>query len=130
MKKIISMALALCLVIGVMCVLTSCGAIAGGTYNVDGLAGLEATQFKVSGSKMIYTIEKDDTKIDFTFKYEVKEDKITVTYEGDNYEGDNSGVKAAIIVAEVALKAALDGEKTFEKGDGYFKIGAVKFVKE
>ena len=130
MKKIISMALALCLVIGVMCALTSCGAIAGGTYNVDGLSGLEITQFKVSGSKMIYTIEEDDTKIDFTFKYEVKEDKITVTYEGNNYEGDNSLVKVAITVAEVALKAALVGEKTFEKGDGYFKIGAVKFAEE
>ena len=130
MKKIISIALALCLVIGVMCALTSCGAIAGGTYNVEGLSGLEATQFKVSGSKMIYTIEEDDTKIDFTFKYEVKEDKITVTYEGNNYEGDNSLVKFAVATAEVALKAALGGEKTFEKGDGYFKIGAVKFVKE
>lgn len=130
MKKIISIALVLCLTLGVIFALTSCGAIAGGTYNVEGLSGLEATQFKVSGSKMIYTLEKDETKIDFTFTYEVKEDKITVEYKENNYKGDNSGVKLAVSAAEIVLKGALVGEKTFEKGDDYFKIGAVKFVKE
>ena len=130
MKKIISMALALCLVVGVMFALTSCfGAIPGGTYTADGLSGIEEAEFKVSGSKMVYTIEEDETKINFTFTYEVKEDKITVTYEGDDYEGDASLVKLAISAAEVVLKAALTGEKSFEKGDGYFKIGEIKFVK-
>ena len=129
MKKIVSMAIALCLVIGVMFALTSCAPIPGGTYTADGLQGMDAAEFKVSGTKMIYTIEKDDTKIDFTFVYEVNEDKITVTYEGDNYEGDSILVKAAVSAAEVVLKGALVGEKSFEKGDGYFKIGVIKFVK-
>ena len=131
MKKIISIALVLCLALSVIFALTSCGAISGGTYNVEGLSGLDATQFKVSGSKIIYTLEEDEeTKIDFTFTYEVKEDKITVNYEGNSYDGDNSLVKLAISATEVLLKGALNGEKSFEKGDGYFKIGAVKFVKE
>ena len=131
MKKIISIALVLCLALSVMFALTSCAPISGGTSNVEGLSGLDATAFKVSGDKMIYTLEEDDdTKINFTFKYEVKEDKITVTYEGNDYEGDNSLVKLAISATEIVLKGALNGEKSFEKGDGFFKIGAVKFVKE
>ena len=130
MKRIISMALALCLTLGIMLALTSCGAIPGGTYNIDGLSGLDVTEFKVSGDKMIYTVEEGDVKIDLTFKYEVKDDKITVTYEGDNYDGDNSIVKLAISGVELILKGGLVGEKSFEKGDGYFKIGYVKFSKQ
>ena len=131
MKRIISMTLALCLIIGVICALTSCGgAIPGGTYTAEGLDDFDEAEFKVSGNKMIYTVEEDDVEINFTFVYEVNEDKITVTYEGDDYEGDNTLVKLAVSLAEPILEAALVGEKSFEKGDGYFKIGAVKFVKD
>ena len=125
------MTLAICLVLGVMLSLASCGgAIPSGTYAADGLTGYDAAEFKVSGDKMIYTLEEDDTKIEFTFSYEVKEDKITVTYVGNNYDGDSSLMNFAISGVELVFKAALVGEKSFEKGDGYFKIGVVKFVKK
>lgn len=132
MKKIISIALTLCLVVGVMCALTSCfgGGIPSGTYSIEGFKEVDLAECKVSGSKIIYTVESDETKIDITFNYEVKEDKITVTYEGNNYEGDSYIIKGLLITAEAGLKLAFAGEKSFEKGDGYFKIGEVKFVKE
>ena len=131
MKKIISMALAVCLVIGVMLALASCGGgIQNGTYTADGLQGYDAAEFKVNGDKMVYTYDYDDLKIDFTFSYEVKEDKITVNYDGNSYDGDSIVTKGILLGVETVFKAALVGEKSFESGDGYFKIGVVKFVKK
>lgn len=130
MKKIISLALALCLMVGVVFALTSCfGAIPGGTYNVEGLTGFDITEFKVSGSKFVYEEKVEDETVKFTLNYKVADDKITIEYGSSSYSGDSTAMKFAVGLVETALKAALVGEHKFEKGDGYFKVGLLEFVK-
>ena len=130
MKKIISFALALCLAVGVMLTLTSCfGAIPSGTYTVSGLEGFDVCEFKVSGSKIVYEEEVKGENVKFTLTYKVSDDKIKVEFENSSYTGDETAMKFAVGVVESALKLALAGEHSFEKGDGYFKVGLVEFVK-
>ncbi|MBR5817768.1 MAG: hypothetical protein IKY62_03890 [Clostridia bacterium] len=78
MKKIVSLALALCLIVGVMLSLTSCfGAIPSGTYTI----GNSKTEIEVNGSKMTMKEEIMGVEIGFVLSYKVRGDEITLTYE-------------------------------------------------
>ena len=114
MKKSIVKSIALTLVAVMMCLaLVSCGL--SGTYKNDGVFGVGATELTFSGSKVTITmggVEAEGT-------YEIDDDKITITL-------DNAGDDA---LTSSDVLNGFNGEKDFEKGDDYIKIGGVKYTK-
>ena len=110
MKKVISSLLVCVMLLSCVLVLASCEKTLAGTY--------EGTGFGFTTS---YTFKGDDVNIkysaggfsySFDGKYEIKDNKITITFEGDNEKANS-----------------LEGTFDFEEGDGYIKIGLVKYTK-
>ena len=127
MKKIISFALALCLVVGVMFALTSCfGAIPGGTYEIEGTN----QTVEVKGSKMTMKQDIAGTEVGIVVAFKVDGDKIEITYDSVIYDGDNEIVKGIIAEMEEEMGEEVNGTFDFEKGDGYFVIDGAKYVKK
>ena len=114
MKKSIIRVIALSLIAVMMCfALVSCGL--SGTYKNDGVFGVGATELKFSGSKVTITMGS----VEATGTYEINDDKITITL--DNAD-DGALTSSDILIL-------FNGEKDFEKGNDYIKIGGKKYTK-
>ena len=112
MKRIVKIvALALAIVTLATC-LVSCGALSGKYKATLG------TTFEFKGSKVIIDALGLGVKVEG--KYSVNDDKIKFEFSTENIE--NAAVKS---VVEEFNKV----EYPFEKGDGYIKIGVVKYTK-
>ena len=127
MKKIVSLALALCLIVGVMLSLTSCfGAIPSGTYTI----GNSKTEIEVKGSKMTMKEEIMGVEIGFVLSYKVSGEEITIKYEKAIYDGDSETIKGLIADMETEFAEEFEGTFDFEKGDGFFKMDGVTYNKK
>ncbi len=128
MKKIISFALALCLVVGVMFALTSCfSAIPGGTYTIE---DTEST-VEVKGNKMTLQEEiYNGVSVGIVVSFKVDGEEITLTYDSIIYDGDNAIVKGIIEEMEEEIGEEVNGTFSFEKGNGYFKIDGITYNKK
>lgn len=103
--RILSLAMALLMVAAV---LAACGTTLSGTYKTDSLLGSDASM-KFSGSKVTVTgkVLGGLAETTTTYKYSIKDDKIIFT--------DDDGKETS---------------QSFEKGDGYIKVGGVKYNKQ
>lgn len=120
MKKIVSVALALLLLVGTMLALVSCGGdIANGTYKAGAL------EIEIKGNKWIF--EEEGNKI--TYKYSVEDDVISFEYESFTTDEELTDEQRAAFDGAFATEAALKGGK-FEKTDDGFKIGFVTYTKQ
>ena len=115
MKKIISTLLVCVLLLGCVLTLGSCDKILMGEYELDALVGSVKYEFKLT--KVEITVEalgQDVAELEGTYKItenEKGETEITFTFENE----------------EKAKEYA--GTFSFEKGDGFIKIGGVKYNK-
>ena len=112
MKNTFVKVIALALVVATLaCVFASCGKTISGTYTAEALG--TGAEFEFKGSKVSITVKVLGFSGDpVEGKYEIKDDKITFTFESDD-----SDIKK------------YDGTFDFEKGDDYIKIGGVKYKK-
>ena len=112
MKKTFVKVIALALVlVTVACLFASCGKRISGKYEATLIGTGTCLEFK--GGKVIAQFKLLGSYGDpVEGKYEIKDDKITLTFEGDNKDAD-----------------ALEGTFDFEEGDNYIKIGAIKYTK-
>lgn len=131
MKKIISALLVFILLVGCIFALASCGTlIPSGTYE----DALGVSEFKVSGNTM--TVDESGVEVVYTYKIKSDEDDsdaqvIILTFKDAKYDGDNEIVKG--VLAEIKKEAEKDPEADpvkFEMGDGWFKMGGVKYTKK
>ena len=126
MKKILSLAIVVCLCLGAMLALGSCGlfggAIPAGVYEND-LLNQEVT---VLGTTLIMTQSIYGESYDITYKYETNDDdtEITMTIEEVTYEGDNNLIEAMLVGVDVGDEVSAD----LEVGENYFKLDGVKYV--
>ena len=113
MKKTVLKVVALMLVAVVFCTaLVSCGKKLSGTYEANLIAA--EVSYKFSGSKVTVTIDPiigDDTVLEG--KYEIEDDKITFTWEGENADKAED----------------YSGTLSFAEGEDYITIGGVKYNK-
>ena len=110
MKKTVLKVVALMLVAVIACVaLASCGKTLNGEYKT----ALGTPTFTFKGNKVTLEIDLLITATTIEGKYEIEDDKITFTWEGENADKaeDYSGTLA------------------FAEGDGYITIGGVKYNK-
>ncbi|MBR2388470.1 MAG: hypothetical protein IKB02_06845 [Clostridia bacterium] len=110
MKKTVLKVVALMLVAVIACAaLVSCGKTLKGTYET----ALGTPSFTFKGNKVTLEIDLVITATTIEGKYEIEDDKITFTWEGENADKaeDYSGTLA------------------FAEGDGYITIGGVKYNK-
>jgi len=110
MKKTGLKFVALMLVAVIACAaLVSCGKTLKGTYET----ALGTPSFTFKGNKVTLEIDLVITATTIEGKYEIEDDKITFTWEGENADKaeDYSGTLA------------------FAEGDGYITIGGVKYNK-
>ena len=106
--KVLALALAL---VTLTCFFASCGARLSGKYSAE-VWGTGIT-YEFKGSKVFITLKIAGFSGDAVEgKYEIKDDKITFTFESDDDD-----VKK------------YDGTFDFEKGDGYIKIAGTKYEK-
>ena len=106
--KVVALALA---IVTLACVFASCGTRLSGKYEATAVGTGAVLEFK--GSKVFITLKLIGMSGDAVEgKYEIKDDKITLTFESDDKD-----VKA------------YNGTFDFEKGDDYIKIGVVKYTK-
>ena len=93
------------------CVFASCGKKLSGKYEATVIGTGTCLEFK--GNKVFAQFKILGTYGDAVEgKYEIKDNKITITFEGDNEKANS-----------------LEGTFDFEEGDGYIKIGLVKYTK-
>ena len=119
MKKVIRLiALSLVLVMA-LGVLASCGKTLSGKYSADILGTGTTLTFDGKNVKVAVTVlSQEVASVDAT--YEIKDDKITFDFvDEDKVEND----KAKDVLESWKAPA------TFEEGDGYIKIGGVKYTK-
>ena len=110
MKKTVLKIVALMLVAVIACTaLVSCGKKLSGEYKT----ALGTPSFTFKGNKVTLKIDLLITATTIEGKYEIKDDQITFTWEGENADKaeDYSGTLA------------------FAEGDGYITIGGVKYNK-
>ena len=113
-KKILVVALAALMLLS----LASCGKKLSGTYTAD-IAG--------TGSKMVFN-GKNVTVSATLLGQDLASIEGTYTIKGDEITFDFSDDEASDKLNKVL--EALSGTLTFEKGDGYVKIGGTKYTKE
>ncbi len=110
MKKTVLKVVALMLVAVVLCTaLVSCGKTLKGTYKT----ALGTPSFTFKGNKVTLEIDLIFTATTIEGKYEIKDDKITFTWEGDNADEAKD----------------YSGTLSFAEGDDYITIGGVKYNK-
>lgn len=125
MKKILSLALAAVLVVGMVFALVACGDIASGTYKTA--AGME---IEIDGNKMITD--------GVVYKYSVDGDKITLEFdsielsdeEREEMEAAGMDVDALIEQAEARYEEMGAQELAFEETENGFKIGGMEYTKQ
>lgn len=135
MKRIISLALVCVLLVGVVFALASCGSLSGTyTYEQNGMK----MSYKFSGKNVSMITEIGDEKYTIEGTYELNDDetKITVTPDADSvktYLVDMGMIEDADDISDEDLQEFIDEiaeEQSFEKGDGFVKIGGMKFDKQ
>ena len=119
MKKILSLALAAVLLVGMVFALVSCGDIASGKYE-----DARGNVIEISGNKMI--MEEDGVKI--TYKYSVDGDKILVTF--DDIECEDEAVQEMVDAYKATLEAAGEQSYPFEETDNGFKMAGNEYTKK
>ena len=110
MKKILCVAL----VVIVMMSLVACGMKLKGEYRTEEAFG-SYVSYTFSGNKVtVKTFVVGVKALELEGTYEINKDgnEITITYDGDDKAEDNEDV--------------VSGTQSFEKGDGYIKIGSLK----
>ena len=125
MKRILSAVLACVLLVGCVFALASCGGIKNGEYENEA-SGMVV---EVKGSKLSMTTE--GLKVNYTYK--VKDDKITLTYKGVEYVGDNDQLKSYFEANKETIEENYKdsaGEFDFEKTDDGFKLDGMEFKKK
>ena len=112
MKKTFIKIMALALVLVTMvCFLAACGTRLSGKYSAE--VWNTGVTYEFKGSKVFITLKVAGFSGDAVEgKYEIKDDKITFTFETDKTD-----VKK------------YEGSFDFEKGDDYIKIAGVKYEK-
>ena len=106
--KVIAIVLVLATLV---CVFASCGKKISGKYEATVLGTGTCLEFK--GNKVYAQFKLLGTYGDAVEgKYEIKDNQITITFESDDDKANN-----------------LEGTFDFEEGDGYIKIGLVKYTK-
>ena len=117
--RIIALSLVLVIAMGVF---ASCGKTLSGKYEATFLGTGTVLEFDGNKVKASFVINALVTTIDvgpIEGTYTIKDDKITIDFI-DEDKVDNDKAKESL--------AGLAGESTFEEGDGYIKIGGVKFT--
>ena len=111
MKKFTKVIAIVLVLATLVCVFASCGKKIKGRYESTVFGIGTCLEFK--GSKVLAQFKLGGYYGDAVEgKYEIKDGKITITFEGDS---------------EDAKK--LEGTFDFEEGEGYIKIGLVKYTK-
>ncbi len=119
MKKSVRILVVVMAVLMITVVFASCGAKLSGKYSAEAFG--TGKSFEFNGDKVFVTykiVGFSSDPIEGTYK--IEDDKITFDFI------DEEGVENA------ELKAFLSGlthAQTFEKGDGYIKIGGVEYKK-
>ena len=113
MKKSIRILAVVMAVLMVTLVLASCGKTLKGTYSAE-IAGTGNT-LEFSGKKVTITYKFLGQQVGDAVEgtYEIKDNKITITVETEDKE-----------------IGSLNGTFDFEEGDGYIKIGIIKYTKK
>lgn len=110
MKKTVLKVVALMLVAVMLCsALVSCGKTLKGEYKT----ALGTPTFTFKGNKVTLEIDLVITATTIEGKYEIEDDKITFTWEGENADKAED----------------YSGTLDFAEGDGYITIGGVKYNK-
>ena len=129
------MTLVCVMLLGMMFVFASCG-VPAGTYEYDPqtvigdlFGGLQPDEVKVFGSKMTFVYE--DFKL--VYKYELSgeddDQKITLTLDKFEYTGEDEQEEDTYQnIYEKQIGEST--ESSYFEGDGYFKIGGVKYSKK
>ncbi len=105
MKKIIALVL---VTVMLAMALVSCGGISG-TYSAEIIGS--GAEYAFKGSKVTITPKLLGSYGDpIEGKYKIKDGKITITFEGDEEDSEYAGTY------------------DFEQGEGYIKIGAIKYT--
>ncbi len=110
MKKILCAAL----VVIMMLSLVACGMKLKGEYRTEEVFG-SYVSYTFSGNKVTvktYVVGVKAVELEGTYEINKDGNEITITYENGDEAEDNENV--------------VSGTQTFEKGDGYIKIGALK----
>ena len=110
MKKI----LCAVLVVIMMLSLVACGMKLKGEYRTEEVFG-SYVSYTFSGNKVTvktYVVGVKAVELEGTYEINKDGNEITITYENGDEAEDNENV--------------VSGTQTFEKGDGYIKIGALK----
>lgn len=110
MKKILCGVLVVVLLLS----LAACGSKLSGTYKTKEIAGTY-TSYTFKGSKLtveVFVLGQKTLTAEGTYK--IDGDEITITYKGDSKDN----------------KDVLSGTQSFEKGDGYIKIGILTLDKQ
>ena len=112
MKKTVRL-IALAMVAVMLCLaLAACGKTISGKYSAEALGTGATYDFK--GSKVTVTYKALGTEVySVECKYEIKDDKITFTFESEDDD-----VKA------------YNGTFDFEEGENYIKVGLTKYEKK
>jgi len=110
MKKFTKV-IALALVLATLtCMFASCAKLSG---KYEATVFGTGTCFEFKGNKVTVQFKLLGSYGDpIEGKYKIKDDQITITFEGENKDAN-----------------AFNGTFDFEKGDGYIKIGEVKYTK-
>ena len=107
MKRILCIALVAVMLVS----LVACGGKLSGTYKTEDILG-SYVSYTFKGSKVIVETYVLGTKaLKVTGSYKIDGNEITLTYDSKDAEGE---------------KNVVSGTQTFEKGDGYIKIGVLK----
>ena len=114
-RSIIKVVALLTLAVIVCMAVASCGKTLSGKYEADAVIAKVELEFK--GNKVIIIPSAFGVSSDaIEGTYKIKDDKITITFDGD--------------AEEEAEEYDLSGTLDFEEGDDYIKIGLIKYTKK
>lgn len=105
--KVIAFAMA---IVTLMCMLASCGALSG---KYEGIT----VQYEFKGSKVIISSKIVNASVEG--KYTINGDKIKFEFDTDKIENE---------ILKGVVEEINKIEQSFEKGDGYIKIGGIKYT--
>ena len=120
MRKVVRIMAVVMVVLMVTLVLAACGKTLSGTYSAETFG--TGKTFEFSGNKVSVTYKVVGFNSDpIEGTYEIKDDKITFDFV-DESDVENDDLKSFL--------SGLQGSLDFEEGDGYIKIGGVKYEKK
>lgn len=128
MKKIIALLLLVGLVIGGIYVYKNyfAGGIPAGTYLDE-----YGTEVEVSGNKIIMKEDIGDGEaLLIKVSYEIKDDEIFLTLEDVTYDGSNEEISSNLDLIKEEFESEINDSASFEKGEDWFSIGGVMYIKQ